>query len=669
MSDSKKTKAELISELETLRSRILDLEQSETERKRAEEALKESEERYRTLVDNSLTGIYVRRAEKIEFANKRLAEMLGYSLEELKEMPFLDFLHPEDRETARERAAARMSGLGSEAYHQYRAVTKNGDILHVEMFGVPIEYRGKPAILGHVHDITERKKIGKALREREEQYRILFETVGDVVYSMDRDFRVLSVSPSVEAFLGYRPDEIIGRKLAELDLLAPEFLEKAFADVSRVMAGEQFAPSEYEFIAKDGTRKLAEVRAASLYEGDEAVAIIAVIRDITEHRRLEQQLLQAQKMESIGTLAGGVAHDFNNILGGILGYASFMKVKITKDHPFFNYIDTIEKGAVRASELTAQLLAFARGGKYDTRPVNLNKVVDETLKLIGETFDKSIEIETRLMAELPTVEADAGQMQQVLMNLCINAADAMPAGGRLTLATGVETLSEELVRRQMDTPPGPYAVLSVTDTGKGMDRKTARRIFEPFFTTKEEGKGTGLGLSMVYGVVKNHGGSVHVDTIPGRGTTFKIYLPASTKPEAEEPAEVESLSGGNECILVVDDEEPIRAMARDLLESYGYRVLLAENGLEAIDIYAGRKDDIALVILDMIMPKMGGRKAFLKLKELDPGVKALLSTGYSQDGKAQEILESGVIGYIQKPYQINKLLAKVRSVLDANRQP
>jgi len=255
------------------------------------------------------------------------------------------------------------------------------------------------------------------------------------------------------------------------------------------------------------------------------------------------------------------------------------------------------------------------------------------------------------------------------MNLCINAADAMPAGGRLTLATGVETISEELVRRQMDTPPGPYAVLSVTDTGKGMDRKTARRIFEPFFTTKEEGKGTGLGLSMVYGVVKNHGGSVQVDTIPGRGTTFKIYLPASTKPEAEEPAEVENLRGGDEYILVVDDEEPIRLLTKEILESYGYRVLLAENGLEAIDIYAERKEDIALVILDMVMPKMGGREAFLKLKELEPGVKALLSTGYSQDGKAQEILESGVIGYIQKPYQINKLLAKVRSLLDADQQP
>ena len=424
-------------------------------------------------------------------------------------------------------------------------------------------------------------------------------------------------------------------------------------------------PAEYEFIAKDGTRKLGEIRGAPIYEGGEPAAIIAVSRDITRHRQLEEQLFQAQKMESIGTLAGGIAHDFNNILGGILGYASLMKTKTTRDHPFFNYIDTIERGAIRASELTAQLLAFARGGKYDAKPVNLNRIVDETLKIIEETFDKSIVIETRLFDDLPTVEADEGQMQQALMNLCINAADAMPYGGRLSLETSVETLVEDSTRMEMEIAPGPCVVISVSDTGSGMGKETVQRIFEPFYTTKEQGKGTGLGLSMVYGVVKNHGGHVHVYSEPGEGSTFRIYLPISGEPEVEESVIKEKLRGGSELILVVDDEEPIRSLAKEILEEFGYRVLLAEDGEKATEIYGNRSEEIALVILDMIMPNMGGRETFAELKKLDPKIKAVLSTGYSRDGKAQEILDEGMMGYIQKPYQVDALLSKVRSVLDS----
>jgi CheY-like chemotaxis protein len=370
-------------------------------------------------------------------------------------------------------------------------------------------------------------------------------------------------------------------------------------------------------------------------------------------------------MESIGTLAGGIAHDFNNILGGILGYASLMKTKTTESHPFFNYIDVIEKGAIRASELTAQLLAFARGGKYDSKPVNLNRIVNETLKIIQETFDKSVVIRTRLFDDLPTVEADAGQMQQALMNLCINAADAMPDGGILTLETGIETIAEKSTRTEMEIAPGPCVVLSVSDTGSGMGKDTVQRIFEPFYTTKEQGKGTGLGLSMVYGVVKNHGGLVRVDSRPGKGTTFRIFLPISGEPEEVELAMKDGVKGGKELILVVDDEEPIRSIAKEILEEFGYRVLLAEDGQEAIGIYREQKEEIDLVILDMIMPNMGGRETFTKLKELDSNIKAVLSTGYSRDGKAQEILDEGMMGYIQKPYQVKALLSKVRSSLDA----
>ncbi|GAB4337770.1 MAG: hypothetical protein Kow0099_11400 [Candidatus Abyssubacteria bacterium] len=370
-------------------------------------------------------------------------------------------------------------------------------------------------------------------------------------------------------------------------------------------------------------------------------------------------------MESIGTLAGGIAHDFNNLLGGILGYASFLKSKLSGGDAHYRYVDTIERSAMRAAELTSQLLGFARGGKYDAKPLNLNKVIEETLEIIGRTLDKSIEIRSRLCEELPTVEADAAQMQQVLMNLCVNAGDAMPHGGTLLVETEVAVLGEDYVRTHLGSQPGVYVVVSVSDTGVGMSRETVKRIFEPFFTTKEKGKGTGLGLAMVYGAVKNHGGSIRVYSEPGAGTTFKVYLPSNGAPEQAELSVAEAVQGGDELILVVDDEETIRSLVKDTLESYGYRVLVAENGEEAVSLYGERGEEIDLVILDMMMPKMGGRETFQRLRELNPGIKALLSTGYSQNGKAQEILDSGVLGFLQKPYQTHELLSKLRSVLDA----
>jgi len=277
-----------------------------------------------------------------------------------------------------------------------------------------------------------------------------------------------------------------------------------------------------------------------------------------------------------------------------------------------------------------------------------------------------VEIETKLYPQLPTVDADAGQLQQVLLNLCVNAGDSMPAGGRLIIETSIEEISEEYAKVHIGAEPGQYILWSVSDTGIGMDERTIKRIFEPFFTTKEEGKGTGLGLSMVYGVIKNHDGYISVYSELGHGATFKIYLPISGKPESEKLPETEKPRGGNETVLVVDDEESFRSLAKDALESHGYQVLLAVDGEKAIDIYREQNGNIKLVILDMVMPKMGGHETFLRMRALNPNVRVLLSTGYSQNGKAQEIMDSGVKGFIQKPYKIDTLLLKVRSVLDSD---
>ncbi len=760
-----------------------------TEQKQAERALRESEERYRALVDNSLTGICVLQNERFRFSNKRLSEISGYTPEELEGKSFLDLVHPEDREFSRDVFVKRISGRLPMNTYQYRGITKDGQTRWIETFSTITEYRGEPALLVNLIDITERKWAEEALKNSEERLKLIFEYAPDAYYLNDFDGTFVDGNKAVEELIGYRKDELVGKSFLDLGLLPPDQMAKAAAHLAANREGRATGPAELMLNRKDGTRVTVEVRTFAVKIGDQPLAlgiarditerkraeqqvreseakyrslfensvdvvyitsddgrlidinpagvelfgasskeellrlnvahdiyanpedrqafleaitaqgfvrdyevmlknkngeltnmlvtasamrdengqIVAhqgIMRNVTEKRRLEQQLFQAQKMESVGRLAGGIAHDFNNILGGILGYASFLKTKASVDHPFYKYIDTIEQGAVRAAELTSQLLAFARGGKYNTRPSDLNGIVNETLKLIGRTFDKCIEIRTALHPELGAVEADPAQMQQVLMNLCVNAGDAMPNGGILCIETGPVTINEKHAERHAELKPGEYVCLSVSDTGIGMDKETRQKVFEPFFTTKEEGKGTGLGLSMVYGVVKNHGGHVNVYSEAGHGSTFRVYLPVNGKPEIGQIAELEIPEGGTEVVLVIDDEAPIRSLAEDILTSYGYRVLCVEDGAEGVQIYRDSWNEIDLVILDMVMPKIGGRETFLKLKEINPSIKALLSTGYSQNEKTKEILESGVHGFIQKPYDVNELLTKVRMVLD-----
>ncbi len=524
------------------------------------------------------------------------------------------------------------------------------------------------------HEIQQRSQAEKAKEETENNYRLLAENVRDIIWTADLNFRFTYISPSIKHVLGFEPAEIIGIEIQKL--LSPTSIssaKKAFMEEFAYEGWEQrenpaHSAVDLELFRKDGTAIWAETKFSFLYDSEGMIdSLLGVTRDITEKMQLQQQFIQAQKMESIGTLAGGIAHDFNNLLGGILGYASLMKTKTTRGDVTFGYADTIEKSANRAAELTGQLLAFARGGKFEPRVVALNRIVRETLEIIGRTFEKQIEIQLRLDENIPTVEADAAQMQQVLMNLCVNARDAMPRGGYLTIQTFSKEHEAESSAGDPAVRPGPYVGLCVADTGNGMNEETKARIFEPFFTTKEKGKGTGLGLSMVYGVVKNHAGFIEVDSKPGRGSTFSVFLPASGKTEIQETRKPKTVQHGNELILVVDDEEVMRYLAKDVLESYGYRVLLASDGLEALDAFK-QNGGIGLVIIDMIMPRMGGRETYLKLKELDPQVKALLSTGYDRNGEVREILRSGVTGFIQKPFDLDELLLKVRAALDGGRQ-
>jgi len=515
----------------------------------------------------------------------------------------------------------------------------------------------------HIASALWHKQNARELAASERRYRTLFEESQDVIYMADIDGNLIDINQAGVELFGYASRQ----ELLQVNIARD--LYENFRDGEKFLAAILISGhvKDYEVNLKTKNNELVVVLITARVEYNESDMIVGyrgIMRDITERKLLEQRYLQAQKMESIGLLAGGIAHDFNNILGGILGYASWMKANIKEDHHFFRPVDTIEKSAQRAAELTAQLLAFARGGKYDIKAASLNNVINESLKIISGTFDKSIVIETILDESLPTVEIDVGQIQQVLINLCVNARDAMPAGGRMTIQSALAVLGDNDIHGQLDAHPGWFAVMTVSDTGVGMDGKVKQRIFEPFFTTKEKGKGTGLGLSMVYGVVKNHGGFVNVYSELGEGSTFKVYLPLSGKPEVMEDGGDEEMTGGHESILIIDDEEVIREVAADILSSYGYRVQMAADGEDGVAKYQKQEPRCDLVILDMIMPRQGGRDTFLQLKKINPAIKVLFSTGYSQNEKVSEIISLGVSGFIQKPYQVNDLLSKVREILD-----
>jgi two-component system, cell cycle sensor histidine kinase and response regulator CckA len=507
-------------------------------------------------------------------------------------------------------------------------------------------------------EISERKQAEEALRTSEEKYRLVVENANDAIFIAQDGF-IMFPNPQAVHIIGYPEEELT--KLPFSRHLHPDDKNMVMDRYKRRLLGEK-VPSTYSFriINKAGETIWVETSIVVItWEG--RPASLNFIRDITEQKKMEVQLLQAQKMEAIGTLAGGVAHDFNNLLMGILGYTSIMLMKTDKTHPFYKNLKIIEQQVESGAELTKQLLGVAHGGKYEVRPVNGNDLIIKTSEIFGRT-KKEITIHKKLQENLHTIEAGTGQIEQVLFNLYVNAWQAMPSGGRLYLETQNVILDEQQCQAY-DAKPGPFVKIAVTDTGIGMDNEIQKRIFEPFFTTKGVGKGTGLGLASAYGIIKNHGGIINVYSEKGHGTTLTIYLPASAK-EADDtkPAE-DSLLTGDETILVVDDEKVNVELMKELLEKLGYKILTAQSGKKAIEIYRENSKDIKLVILDMIMPEMNGKETLIKLMGIDKKVRVLLSSGYSINGEAAEIVDMGCKGFIQKPFRGEDLSRKIRTVL------
>jgi two-component system, cell cycle sensor histidine kinase and response regulator CckA len=636
------------------------------DRKKIDRALRVSEESLRTIVDSVNDAIFIHRADgHIVYVNARMLELYRVTREEAMDHTMVaDYSAPDNPLHLLPERFNRVLA-GEDLFFGWKARRPgDGSVFDVEVSLRRIWLVDGHFILATVRDISERIKAERTVRESDEKYRNIFENATEGIFQTTPEGTLLSANPALARMYGFETPE-------ELTAVTPGYQRQTFVnpedgELFERLLVEQGSVEGFEAmrVRKDGSKIWTSVNARIVRGSKGEIAYYeGTVEDITARKQFESQFLQAQKMEAIGTLAGGIAHDFNNLLMGIQGYTSLMLSGFDPAHPFHEYLQAIEKQVRRGADLTKELLGFARRGKYEINRVNAREIVEKTSGLFGRTR-KEITIHQTQEDQLWTVEADSGQMEQALLNIFINAWEAMPAGGDLYIDMANVVLGSDFVRPYI-VKPGRYVRISIRDTGKGMDENTKKRIFEPFFTTKEMGRGTGLGLASVYGIVKNHGGFIDVWSEKGRGTMFSVYFPASQVTVEVAETAVEGIRYGNETILLVDDEEMVADVARKLLEALGYKVFVAHSGREAIDIYLRERKEIALVMLDMIMPGLAGGETFEFLKQINPDVKVILSSGYSLEGQASSIMESGCKSFIQKPYGIDELSRKIRDTLDS----
>lgn len=637
-----------------------------TDRKSAEKAIRESEVKFRSLAETAAAAIFIYQGEKFKYVNSATEAITGYSRSELTMMNFWDIVHPDYRELVKQRGLARQRGENIANRYEFVIVTKGGAQKWLDFTSTVIDYEGSPAGLGTAYDITELMKAQDAVLASEAKYRTLFQQSQDAVFISTPEGKLLDINPAGVELFGYSSPEELLRVDIPRDLYA-EAADREKIKRSLVMYGS-VRDVEVNIRRRDGTTRLCLLTATVVRQEDTGrTAYQGFIRDITEQRLLEDQLRQAHRLESIGTLAGGIAHDFNNILGIILGYVNVLDSSRTNPPRFAQGVDVVKKAVQRGAGLVNQLLTFARKTDVTLESVNVNEVIIEFKKLVEETFPKTIVFTLELHDPIPTIIADHNQVHQALLNLCVNARDAMPKGGIVNISTSVVTKSS-LEDRFTEAGDDTYVRISVADNGAGIDEHTRERIFEPFFTTKERGKGTGLGLAVVYGVVKSHRGFIDVESEVGSGTMFNMYFPIRT--QSVEPFEtiksIESeVVGGNETILLVEDEEMILDLVKGLLENRGYRILTARDGVEAVEVYRQYSDEIALVMSDMGLPKLGGFEAFLEMKKAERKPKVIFASGYLDPQTKSEMFKAGVKNFVQKPYDPGEILRSIRDVLDS----
>ncbi len=651
-----------------------------TKRKEAEEALKSSERRLADIINFLPDATFVIDTKRRVIAwNQAMEEMTGVRGEEIMGKGDFEYALPfyGERRPILIDLALRPDHEVEKLYHSMR---REGETLIAEVYipslrgGAHLWGKARPlrdsqgnvvGAIEAIRDFTERKKAEEERKSSEEKMRRMIEAspIGITIIQNDR---FAYVNPAFVTMFGYSGAEEILGKPAEAAYTV-EDRELVRRRKRARLAGEA-APS---FCEIRGLKKNGEIFDVAVwvtvieYQGEPAV--LGFVVDKSAEKSLRAQLLQAQKMEAIGTLAGGVAHDFNNLLQAVQGYAELLLLDKKLEGPGHRELQEIIRAAKRGGELTRQLLTFSRKVESRLRPIDLNHEVNEVYKILIRTIPKMIHIELQLASHLPPVNADPVQIEQVMMNLAINAKDAMPEGGKLTIETRSVRLGRDYCRKHPEARPGRYALLAVRDTGHGMDKEILERVFEPFFTTKGVGKGTGLGLSTVYGIVKGHGGHITCASEPGAGTEFEIYLPVATldDKDALDMREREAAAKwGDETVLLVEDEESVAGLASETLRKSGYTVLMAPDGEAALRIYERELARIDLVILDLIMPGMGGRRSLEDLMKLNPRAKIIVASGHSPDGYPEEFLDAGAREFLRKPYEMRELLRKVRDVLD-----
>lgn len=596
------------------------------------------------------------------YVNQSAISLTGYTRDELLKLGMHDLFPEEVLVKKPLRFDLLKEGRAIKTERLLR--TRSGELIPIEMHS---RIMPDGTYQSFVRDISDRMQAEHALRTSEEKYRNLFEKSDDAILIIENRTFVNCNEATVRMLRYKNKKELLNTHPSEL---SPEVqsdgqlsYEKA-DEMMRIALKQGSHRFEWNHKRADGEVFPVEVLLTAISVDDNKQVLHTVWRDITDRKQAEEKLYQAQKMDSIGNLAGGVAHDFNNMLGGIMGYASLLLMKET-DPQKKNSIKAIIRAAERASELTQKLLAFGRKGKHLVQPVALNEMVHDVHGLLMRSVDKRIQFEADLDGNLFTVDADSAQMHQVVMNLCVNASHAMAEGGILTTSARNVILDGTTGYKWADLAPGDYVEMIVTDTGIGMEEEVRRQAFDPFFSTKEDGavKGTGLGLATVYGIVKNHGGAVEIRSEVGMGTSVTVLLPKGKKQAEIKEVGRETTEPGRGRILVVDDEDIVREMAKDMLESQGYEVMTARNGFEGVEVYEQHQHEINGVLLDLKMPRMDGKEAFSRMKQINPDVRVLLSTGYGLNEEVQSILDEGAIGLVAKPYRLHELSESIKKLI------